>query len=202
MQVTRHFSGSRGMGLPADAWIEDDEDLNEDAVKSVPRFQPILDAMLAHPGLHVLPRIMELADEFGFDPTDPDIIARAVESAKRSAARHLQYLDRRAELRRSHDPVVYYMRTGNRIKIGTTVNIVGRIEAVAPEELVTMEHGGYALERKRHKEFDVLRTSREWFKYEDALADHVKWVAARFEADFGAPILQWMNGHYAVRGVS
>jgi len=82
-----------------------------------------------------------------------------------------------APLRFGHIPtgqqVVYYMRVGNRIKIGTTSSLRSRLAAISPEELMATELGGSALERHRHAQFRDLRTEGEWFRYEGVLFDHI-----------------------------
>lgn len=72
------------------------------------------------------------------------------------------------------EEVVYYMRVGNRVKIGTTTNLRMRLASINPEELLAKEPGGYQLERSRHAQFKSLRTVGEWFKYEGALVDHIE----------------------------
>ena len=70
--------------------------------------------------------------------------------------------------------VVYYMRVGNRVKIGYTRNLLARIEALCPEEVLATEPGGRRIEAQRHRQFAGLRTEREWFRYEEPLTS---WVA-------------------------
>jgi hypothetical protein len=70
--------------------------------------------------------------------------------------------------------VVYYMRIGNRIKIGTSTNLADRLRAVNPEELMCVEAGGPGKERLRHEQFADLRTHGEWFRHEGSLAEHIQ----------------------------
>lgn len=74
--------------------------------------------------------------------------------------------------------VVYYMRIGDRVKIGTSTNLRKRLSAINPEELLGYEEGGLGLERHRHKQFADLRTHGEWFKLEGALVEHLAALAA------------------------
>jgi hypothetical protein len=89
--------------------------------------------------------------------------------------------------------VVYYLRFGERVKIGTTFNPRQRFGALLHEELLAFELGDRVVEQQRHREFadDRLGTS-EWFAltprlraHIDALADgHDPWhVHARWLAD-------------------
>jgi hypothetical protein len=59
---------------------------------------------------------------------------------------------------------VYYLRLGERVKIGTTANPRHRFAALWHEEVLAFERGGRALERRRHAEFAVDRLGMsEWF---------------------------------------
>jgi len=70
--------------------------------------------------------------------------------------------------------VVYYMRIGNRVKIGYSSNLVERLNAINPEELLAAESGTTDTERRRHREFGQYRTHGEWFRLEGKLAEHIK----------------------------
>lgn len=82
--------------------------------------------------------------------------------------------DRSANLQSGRkDQLVYYMRIGNRVKIGTTTNLRVRLEAINPEELLCTEPGGHPLEKQRHRQFAELRTHGEWFRLEGELQAHI-----------------------------
>lgn len=74
--------------------------------------------------------------------------------------------------------VVYYMRIGNRVKIGTSANLVERIKSINPEELMVTEPGGAKLERQRHSQFEALRTHGEWFELASPLTEHIEQLKA------------------------
>lgn len=59
---------------------------------------------------------------------------------------------------------VYYLRCGNLIKIGTTIDLVKRFEAIRPNEVLALEPGGLIIEGERHREFAQLRASGEYFQ--------------------------------------
>lgn len=69
--------------------------------------------------------------------------------------------------------VVYYMRLGNRAKIGTTCNLRRRISAIQPEDCMAYELGDRHLELRRHRQFAHLRVSGEWFDLQAELVRHV-----------------------------
>jgi len=122
---------------------------------------------------------------FGFDPNDPDMAERAIAAGREAYERDWQVramASRRlsAELK-SADPftlldgeVVYYMRIGNRVKIGWSSNLPSRLATINPEELMTTEPGNQGLERARHDQFKDLRTHGEWFRLEEPLVAHIE----------------------------
>jgi len=75
--------------------------------------------------------------------------------------------------------VVYYLRLGERVKIGTTANPRQRFAALGHEEVLAFEPGDRAVEQRRHAEFadDRLGTS-EWFALSARLRAHVDALAA------------------------
>lgn len=102
------------------------------------------------------------------------IIARAERWVERDAEQLSQMLDRERLIAGAHGPIVYYMRIGNRVKIGTSANLRQRLETFNPEELMATEPGGHELERARHAQFHHLRTRGEWFRHEAELAQHIE----------------------------
>ena len=72
------------------------------------------------------------------------------------------------------DPVVYYFRVGNRIKIGFTNNVTTRARDLMPEEVLGWERGERELEAKRHQQFARFRVAREWFEDCTAIRRHIE----------------------------
>jgi hypothetical protein len=135
----------------------------------------------------------------GLDVTQPDVFEMAVDIGHKRAAEvdddtELQPERERdfeqkaaleAALRgsptyglRHVDERVYYMRMGNRCKIGYTTNLRSRVATINPEELLGWEPGSRKLEQERHKQFADLRTHGEWFRYEGPLVEHVEQLRA------------------------
>jgi hypothetical protein len=85
----------------------------------------------------------------------------------------LERLEQARIARRSRTSVVYYMRLGDRVKIGVTTNLTARLASVRPEELMATEPGDRSIEQARHRQFAHLRTSGEWFKLEAPLTDFI-----------------------------
>lgn len=120
--------------------------------------------------------------KYGFDITDPDIARRCIAVGRAS---HQTGIDRDAALvrrgeqplmsplRREASEVVYYMRIGNRVKIGWSRNLPKRLATINPEELMVTEPGNSILERVRHDQFSALHTHGEWFRLEQPLTDHI-----------------------------
>lgn len=98
------------------------------------------------------------------------MIEHDIASADDHAARERR---RQQERERNQVEVVYYMRLGNRVKIGWTTNLTVRRAAIQPEEVMVTEPGGQKLEYQRHQQFKHLRVSGEWFRLEGPLADHI-----------------------------
>jgi hypothetical protein len=88
---------------------------------------------------------------------------------------------------------VYYVKTGDCIKIGYTVNVRQRMGAMRLpiDAVLATEPGGMQLERMRHKQFAHLRRGRlEDFEPAEDLLSHV----AMLREHFGAPrITSWRD---------
>lgn len=71
--------------------------------------------------------------------------------------------------------IVYYIRRGEFIKIGTTVNPASRLKSLMPDEILAFEPGDVGLERSRHRQFRSSRVARkgEYFHQTDELLAHV-----------------------------
>lgn len=93
----------------------------------------------------------------------------------------------RATLKFGRPQAVYYLKLGNRIKIGTTTNLPQRLLAVPHDEVLAVEPGGNATERNRHAQFARHRTTGEWFKAHAELNDHI----AAIRSIHGEPIEAW-----------
>lgn len=87
---------------------------------------------------------------------------------------------------RTYDPVVYYVRLGDRVKIGTTVDLTSRLNSfrtvyMADDiELLATEPGDGLLERERHREFaaERLDARHELFNPSPRLLAHIESVKA------------------------
>lgn len=74
--------------------------------------------------------------------------------------------------------VVYYLRHGDRVKIGTTANPRQRFAAIWHEEVMAFERGDRRLERRRHEQFAADRFGgSEWFRLTSAIAEHADILA-------------------------
>ncbi|WP_227979963.1 GIY-YIG nuclease family protein [Nocardia spumae] len=86
----------------------------------------------------------------------------------------------------AQDEVVYYIRFGDRVKIGTTTNLAKRLPFIPHDEVMATEPGGIYVERQRHKQFQHLRAKvghgREWFQLTPELADHIAVMRSRMVA--------------------
>ena len=87
--------------------------------------------------------------------------------------------------------VVYYLRFGDRIKIGTSRDLRQRIAGIPHDEILALEPGGVDLERRRHAQFSDHRITGEWFAAAPALLEH---VAALAHQDGWARQLRTLEG--------
>jgi hypothetical protein len=69
--------------------------------------------------------------------------------------------------------IVYYIRRGELIKIGTTTDPVTRFATLLPDEVLAAEPGGQPEEYLRHRQFRHLRRHGEYFEMADELMAHV-----------------------------
>ncbi|WP_240482607.1 GIY-YIG nuclease family protein [Microbacterium arborescens] len=83
-----------------------------------------------------------------------------------------------ADLPRPVVAVVYYLRFGARVKIGTSERPRQRLAAIRHDELLAFERGGRSLEQQRHREFAALREGGEWFTLVSPLTEHIETVRA------------------------
>lgn len=71
--------------------------------------------------------------------------------------------------------VVYYLRWADRIKIGTSTNLPGRLRSLYHDECLAVERGGIKVERQRHRQFEAARIPNqlEWFRATPELVSHI-----------------------------
>lgn len=74
--------------------------------------------------------------------------------------------------------VVYYLRYGDRVKIGTTANPHQRFAAIWHDEVLAFERGDRRLEQRRHAQFAADRFGgSEWFRLTPAIAEQADVLA-------------------------
>lgn len=81
------------------------------------------------------------------------------------------------------EPIVYYIDRGDRIKIGTSRSIIGRMQALhaVPSDLLAIEPGGSELEHSRHMQFAEWRIpGSELFHKCDDLLDHIHQLVDKY----------------------
>lgn len=96
--------------------------------------------------------------------------------------------------------VVYYLRLGAQIKIGTSANPRRRISSVPHDEVLAFEQGDRLLEQSRHQRFASHRIPRtEWFHRNDELSAHIALIS-RGVADPWSRYDRWRSEALALRG--
>lgn len=96
--------------------------------------------------------------------------------------------------------VVYYIRSRDRIKIGTSGNPRGRLAALHHDEVLAFERGDRLVEQRRHAQFADLRVPRsEWFHVNDALLEHIAELRVGVD-DPWSLYAYWVSREIALRG--
>jgi hypothetical protein len=72
---------------------------------------------------------------------------------------------------------VYFARFGDKVKIGFTTNLRGRLDAIPHDEILGTVPGMLADEKRCHAAFAHLREQGEWFRAEPDLLAFIKDVA-------------------------
>jgi len=83
--------------------------------------------------------------------------------------------------------IVYYIRRGPVIKIGTTHCAEGRFADLLPDEILAFEPGTVKEETRRHRQFAHLRCQGEHFLPEPELLEHIRLVREKH----GEPNPNW-----------
>lgn len=113
---------------------------------------------------HLVSCATYIAEAMGKSLLDPERDQQAMTAAKRDAIQ---------------GEVVYYLRLGDQVKIGTTTNLPRRMASLYvdhdPEALLATESGGRAVEAERHGQFAAERVyaNRELFRLSPRLAAHI-----------------------------
>ncbi|MDA8323237.1 MAG: hypothetical protein M0030_25980 [Actinomycetota bacterium] len=84
----------------------------------------------------------------------------------------------RERIRLFRTSIVYYVRFGDRIKIGWTTELRTRLQSIPYDALLAVEPGGKDVEQARHRQFRALSLGREWFRDAEPLTSHVAMLAA------------------------
>jgi hypothetical protein len=83
----------------------------------------------------------------------------------------------------SHQPIVYFITNGDRVKIGVSTNVTARVSALAlrKSNAVLLLRGSYDLETALHDHFASDRIGKtEWFVYSTRIREY---IARRRQAD-------------------
>lgn len=104
---------------------------------------------------------------------------------------------------RDHSPVVYFLRLGDWVKIGTTTNLVYRANAlsVTISEVAKIVPGGVEVEAEMHRTFARYRiyADREWFRRSGALKRYLMVGAASWYDSRPEPSAEPQTPRLAVR---
>lgn len=96
--------------------------------------------------------------------------------------------------------VVYYLRFGDRIKIGTSANPRQRFAGIRHDEVLAFEPGNRLTERRRHLQFAAYRLgTSEWFAPHPEILAHIDVLRAGID-DPWAQYALWRSQQAALRG--
>lgn len=96
--------------------------------------------------------------------------------------------------------VVYYIRFGDRIKIGTSATPRRRLASLPVDEVLAFERGDRLVEHQRHEQFAQHRIPRtEWFEANEALSMHIAEIRAGV-VDPWAQYARWLSQKIASQG--
>lgn len=139
----------------------------------------------ADPAFHSIAEVLKDMATAGVDFT-PEIIDAAVKAGQVRHEREQPIIlapePKQAAIEGS---VVYYVRRSYLIKIGTTVRLHARMNALMPDEVLAIEPGDGQLEQERHRQFRTLQAEPggEYFYPAPELREHI----AGIRAAHGAP---------------
>lgn len=107
----------------------------------------------------------------------PQVVRAAASSSPDTVALRMLPVDIEKLLAASaHDSIVYFIRNGDRVKIGTTRNLRGRVSGLSlrPDNVLFAVSGGVQVERALHDRFAELRIGdTEWFQFVQPIADFI-----------------------------
>jgi len=96
--------------------------------------------------------------------------------------------------------VVYYIRLGEQVKIGTSGNPRVRIASLPHDEVLAFERGDRSVEQRRHAQFASTRIpGTEWFHSSDELAAHIAALREGLDDPWSRYQL-WLSQEFALRG--
>lgn len=121
-------------------------------------------------------------------------VEQAPEESAERAAKFFELMEQAAQQRKAFeekaaeelqgvdDPnsVVYYVRFGDRIKIGFSRNLGVRLTVIPHDELLTVEPGARVIEKRRHQQFAKHRITGEWFAAVPELLEHIEGLKAKY----------------------
>ena len=78
------------------------------------------------------------------------------------------------EERYSPPEFVYFIRYRDRVKIGTTTNVIKRLASLPYDEVLAVVNGGRDVEREWHDKYHQHRDQGEWFIPYPKMLDEIK----------------------------
>lgn len=85
-----------------------------------------------------------------------------------------QMIAERPSKTRFKQGVVYFVRFGNRIKIGFTTDLSTRMKVIPHDAILLTIPGNMSTEARLHRRFEHLRKVGEWFEMGDDLMEYIE----------------------------
>lgn len=154
-----------------------------------PSIAPLL-AMVdtADPAFLCIVEVIKDMRAAGFD-LNAETVSMAVALGRQKRSRSRAHGRRDSKTPAALGSIVYYIRRGAAIKIGTTVEPRKRFASLMPDEILAVEPGGVDHEFARHMQFAHLRigSASEYFHPEAELMEHI----AEVRLGHGQPDPTW-----------
>ena len=131
-----------------------------------PSYEAILELVdFSDPAFPAIAAVLRDMKDAGVE-LDANIVSAAVKLGRQrleQSRRAHQNSSRPVSLVSASDSIVYYIRRGSLIKIGTTTDPMKRFRDLLPDEICAIEPGGTGQEALRHRQFRHLLCKGEHF---------------------------------------
>lgn len=151
-------------------------EMSRNGTVNVDQITPLSDPTLDHTGDNTQPALPAEYGHSSITPQRHGLYTRRVPESQYEEGTVEYDHTLFADVNRIHEPVVYFLRNGDRVKIGTSTSLGKRVQGLSLRlsDLVRVEYGGRGYEQALHRQFEDYRIGNtEWFLLEGDLAEYV-----------------------------